>query len=68
MPSPADLFLGLLFSALGAGYLIYAKRQAMFVPMLCGIALIVYPWFVASALWLILIGLALAAIPWLVRY
>lgn len=68
MPGPASLFFGLVFSAIGTGYCIYGKRQSMFVPMLCGIAMIAYAWFIASVLWLIVIGLVLAAIPWFIRY
>lgn len=68
MPSPAVLFLGMLFSAIGVGYCIYGKRQALIVLMLCGVALIAYPWFVSSAWLTALIGVVLAAIPWFVRY
>lgn len=68
MPSPAVLFLGMLFSAIGVGYFIYGKRQALIVAMLCGVALMAYPWFVSSAWLTVLIGVVLAAIPWFVRY
>jgi hypothetical protein len=68
MPDPATLFSGMLFSAIGVGFFIYGKRQSMIVPLLCGIALIAYPWFVASVVWLIVIGVVLMAIPWFVRY
>ena len=68
MPSPAVLFLGMLFSAVGVGYFIYGKRQTLIVSMLCGAALIAYPWFVSSALWIVIIGIVLMAIPFLVRY
>lgn len=68
MPSPATLLWGILFGAIGVGYFIYGKRQAMLTPLLCGIALIVYPWFVSSALWLVIAGIVLMAIPYFVRY
>lgn len=68
MPSPATLFWGFLFSTIGVGFFIYGKRQAMIAPMLCGAALVAYPWFVSSVLWLIVIGVVLMAIPWFVRY
>lgn len=68
MPTPAVLFWGMLFGAIGVGYFIYGKRQAMIVPLVCGIALVVYPWFVSSVPWLIAAGLVLAAIPCFLRY
>ncbi|MER3546192.1 MAG: hypothetical protein C4338_00800 [Rhodanobacteraceae bacterium] len=66
--SAASLVWAMLFSAVGVGFFIYGKRQSMSVPLLCGLGLMVYPWFVASAVWLVVIGLTLMAIPWFVRY
>jgi hypothetical protein len=68
MPSAATLFWGMLFGAIGVGYFSYGKRQAMITPLACGIALIVYPWFVSSVAWLIAIGIVLMAIPWFLRH
>ena len=68
MPSPANLFLGMLFGAIGVGFFIYGRKQMQFAPLLCGLALMVYPWFVGSTLWLIVIGVVLCAIPWFVRH
>lgn len=63
--STATLLWGMIFSAIGVGYFIYGKRQAALVPLLCGVALVAYPWFVSNALLTVLIGVALLAIPWL---
>jgi hypothetical protein len=61
------LFWGMLFGSLGLGYLSYGKRQKRVVPFACGLALIVFPYFV-STLWLLLgIGLLIAVIPYFVR-
>lgn len=68
MPNPATLFWGMLFGAIGVGYVIYGKKQAMIVPLVCGVALIVYPWFVSGALLTFVIGLVLVAIPFVLRF
>ena len=68
MGSTASILWGTLFSAIGVGFFIYGKRQSMITPLLCGIALVAYPWFVTNVLWLIVIGVVLMAIPWFVRY
>lgn len=68
MPTPATLLWGMLFGAIGVGFFIYGKRQAMVMPLVCGIALIVYPWFVSGALLTLVIGLALVALPFLLRF
>lgn len=61
------LLWGLLFSSIGLGYFIYGKRQQAPVPLVCGIVLMVYPYFVSGAWTLVLIGAGLMAIPYFVR-
>ena len=68
MPSAATLLWGMLFGAIGVGYFVYGKRQAMIMPLVCGIALMVYPWFVSGALLTVIVGAVLMAIPYFVRY
>jgi hypothetical protein len=65
--SGASIFWGMLFGAIGLGYFVYGKRQEKFAPLLCGIALMVFPYFVSSAVWLVAIGAALMAIPYFFR-
>lgn len=67
MNSEASLFWGLIFGAIGLGFFVYGKKQRAVIPLLCGIALMVFPYFVASTLLLVLIGLVLIAIPYFVR-
>jgi hypothetical protein len=57
------LFLGLLFSSIGFGYFIYGRKQANTVVKYSGIALIVYPYFIADTLPLLAIGLGLIFLP-----
>ncbi len=68
MPTPATLFWGMLFGAIGVGYFIYGRKQAMFVPLVCGIALMVYPWFVSGAWLTLIVGVVLLAVPRFLRY
>jgi hypothetical protein len=64
----STLIVGLLAGALGAGYFVYGKRQAKITPMVAGALLCIYPYFVDGALWLVLIGVALAAAPFVLDY
>jgi hypothetical protein len=50
------------------GYFIYGKRQAKFVPLIAGMILCVYPYFVQGVVWLVLIGLAVMAAPFLIDF
>ena len=58
---------GLLFGSIGLGYFIYGKKQKAVVPLICGVLLIVFPYFVSNALLLVAIGVVLTAIPYFVR-
>ena len=66
--NPAILLWGVLFSSIGLGLFIYGKRQQRLVPLLCGLCLMIYPYFVSSALLVVLIGAVLVAIPFFIRY
>jgi len=63
----ASIFWGLLFGSIGAGFFIYGKKQGKPVPLLCGIALAVLPYFVSNLLGLVTVGIVLCAIPYFYR-
>jgi hypothetical protein len=54
----------MLFGAVGFGFFIYGKKQQAIVPLICGLLLMVYPYFVSNTLLLVVIGVALMAIPY----
>lgn len=45
----------------------YGRKQTRPVPLLCGMALMVYPYFISNNALLVAIGVALMAIPYFVR-
>jgi len=61
------LLWGLLFSAIGFGFFLYGRTQRTVVPLVCGIALMIYPYFISNVFVLVAIGIALAAIPYFLR-
>jgi len=61
------LLWGLLFSSIGLGFFIYGKKQRAIVPTVCGIALMVYPYFISNLIALVAIGIGLAALPYFWR-
>jgi hypothetical protein len=48
--------------------MMYGKRQAKFAPLLAGLALCVYSYFIDSWLWLCVVGAALAVLPFIVDF
>jgi hypothetical protein len=63
----AVLLWGLLFGSIGLGYFIYGRKQSASVPLVCGLALMVFPYFVSNVALLVGIGIALIAIPYFFR-
>ncbi len=63
----AQLLWGLLFSSIGLAFAIYGRKQRAVVPLLCGIALMVYPYFVSNVMLLVAVGVMLMAIPYFLR-
>jgi hypothetical protein len=63
----SSLLWGLLFGSIGLGFLMYGRRQRAVVPLICGLALMVFPYFVSNSILLVTIGIALMAIPYFVR-
>lgn len=57
----------MLFGSIGLGFFIYGKKQRAIVPLVCGLALMVFPYFVPGTAWLLLVGTALIAVPYFVR-
>lgn len=65
--SAASLLWSLIFGAIGFGFFTYGRKQASFVPLLCGLALMIFPYFVSNTFVLVAIGVVLIATPYFVR-
>ncbi len=63
----STLWWGMLFGSIGLGFFIYGKKQQAVVPLVCGVALMVFPYFVSGTAWLLIIGVALTVLPYFVR-
>ena len=65
---PSSLLWGLLFGSIGMGFLIYGRKQRAVVPLICGLALIIFPYFLSNTILLIAVGIVLIGIPYFVRF
>jgi len=63
----AELLWGVLFSSIGLGYFMYGRRQGKTIPLLCGVVLMVYPYFMPNTAALVIIGAIFVAVPYFVR-
>ena len=64
----STLLWGLLFSSIGLGFFLYGRKQRAIVPLVCGLALMIFPYFVASNLVLVGVGVVLVGIPYFLRF
>ena len=65
--NPWILMWGVLFSSVGLGFFMYGKKQKTIMPFVCGLALMVFPYFVSNTAALVAIGTGLIALPYFVK-
>ena len=59
---PAKIIAYILFGGIGFVAFSYGKKSDLFRPMIIGLALMIYPYFVPGTLGIYLVGIALTAI------
>jgi hypothetical protein len=59
---PAKIIAYILFGGIGFVAFSYGKKSGLFRPMIIGVALMLYPYFVPGTLGIYLVGIALTAI------
>ncbi|MEO8224522.1 MAG: hypothetical protein ABI661_06930 [Gammaproteobacteria bacterium] len=63
----SSLLWGLLFGSIGLGFFVYGRKQRSVIPLVCGLALMAFPYFVSNTVLVVTIGIVLIAIPWYFR-
>jgi hypothetical protein len=57
-----------LFGGLGVGFFSYGRKQKSLIPLLTGLALFIFPYFMLNATMLVVVGCVLLLVPYLARY
>ena len=65
--STAAIFWGLLFGSIGLGFFIYGRKQQRVAPLVCGLILMAFPYFVSNTILLVVIGAVLIAAPYFIK-
>ena len=63
-----NLYFGIVAGALGMAYIVYGKRQTKFVPLIAGVLLCGYTYFIDSWVWLCAIGALLLVAPFVIDF
>ncbi|GMR06993.1 MAG: hypothetical protein BMS9Abin25_1641 [Gammaproteobacteria bacterium] len=67
MEGTSLLIWGMLFGAVGLGFFTYGRRQKAVVPLVAGIALFLFPYFISNVYVLVIAGIVLVMLPYFVR-
>lgn len=67
MESQASIIWELVFGSIGLGYFVYGKKQKRIVPLVSGLALMAFPYFVPDPVLRVLLGGLLSALPYFLR-
>jgi len=62
-----SIIWGVIFGSIGLGYFVYGKKQSSLVPLVCGLGLMAFPYFVSNTVVLVIVGVLLSAIPYFIR-
>lgn len=65
--SESSLLWGVVLGSVGLGYFVYGAKQRAVVPLICGVGLMVLPYFVSEVWLLVTLGATIAAVPYFVK-
>jgi hypothetical protein len=60
------LVFSILFGSIGMGYFVYGKKQQAALPLIAGIGLCLFPYFVSNVNIMVLVGIVLIVMPWVI--
>jgi hypothetical protein len=58
---------GVFFGSIGLGYFIYGKKQKAIIPLLSGIGLMLFPYFISNVFIFIIIGGVFVILPFIIK-
>ncbi len=62
-----ELMISLFFGIIGMGYFAFGRKQERVIPLLVGIALGVFPYFISNVVMMIMVGVGLMLVPLVVQ-
>ena len=67
MDDTSLLVSAMVFGSIGLGFFVYGKKQKAIVPLVTGIALFIFPYFISDIYILLITGAILIVLPYFVR-
>ena len=63
----STLLWGVIFGSIGLGFFIYGKKQKAIIPLISGIGLMVFPYFISNIFILVTTGIVFVALPFFIK-
>ena len=63
----ATLIWGMIFGSTGFAFFVYGKKKGDFIPVLSGIGLMVFPYFISNIYILVFLCIILIALPYFIK-
>ena len=63
----STLMWGVLFGSIGFGFFVYGKKQKATMPLLSGLGLMVFPYFMSNTILLVSTGCVLVVLPFVIK-
>jgi hypothetical protein len=63
----STLMWGVIFGSIGFGFFVYGKKQKAIIPLLSGIGLIIFPYFISNVFILVITGIVFVALPFFIK-
>jgi hypothetical protein len=67
MEGSSQLIWGMLFGVIGLAYFVYGKKQRAIVPLVTGVTLFIFPYFITNIYALVIVGCIITGVPYFVR-
>jgi len=67
MGNLSSLLWGVIFGSIGFAFFVYGKKQQSMMPLISGIGLMIFPYFISNSLILILLSFVLIALPYFIK-
>jgi hypothetical protein len=62
------LYAGVILGSIGLGYIVYGRKQKNPIALISGVVLCGIPYFTSNIILLAAAGMALMALPFIIRY
>ena len=63
----STLMWGVLFGSIGFGFFVYGKKQKAIMPIISGLGLMVFPYFMSNTVLLVGTGCVLVVLPFVIK-